>query len=147
MAVEAVQGIITPHFVIREEEEMTGEQKVEDLFDDALIKEKVIKVWSGVFEASSRVLTHANNYGFRGMVIIPSPNIHEMLISLQIFSSIIDIFIASAEKLNVDYEEIRLMLNAKEQITRMERVAAALKANNREDFDAALTSLEGQAAF
>lgn len=32
----------------------------------------------------------------------------------------------------------RLIYNAKEQITRMERVAAALQANNRADFDEAI---------
>lgn len=124
-----------------------GEQEIMELFEDAAIKEKVLKVWGSVFQASSKVISHANNYGFLGMEIIPSPNIHEMLITLQIFSSIIDILITSAEKLDVDYDEIRLMLNAKEQITRMERLAAALKANNRDDFDRALASLEEQAAF
>lgn len=126
---------------------MNGEKIIVELFEDAAIKRKVTEVWSKVFEASNKVISHANNYGFRGMEIIPSPNIHGMLVAMQIFSSIIDILITSAEKLEVPYDEVRLMLNAKEQITRMERVAAALKANNRDDFNVALDALENQAAF
>ena len=47
----------------------------------------------------------------------------------------------------LQYEENRLILNAREQITRMEMVAAALKANDRDGFDEAIKKLEAQAAF
>lgn len=126
---------------------MTGEQQITELFEDAEIKQKVADVWAKVFDASNRVLRHANNFGFTLMEIVPSPNIHEMLATLQIFSSVIDILITHADRLGIEYDEIRLMINAKEQITRMERVAAALKANNRNDFNVALADLERQAAF
>jgi len=126
---------------------MSEEDKVLNLFDEAEIKQKVFKVWETVFAASSKVISHANNFGFLGMEIIPSPNIHEMLAALQIFSSIIDILIVSAEDLEVSYDEVRLMLNAKEQLTRMERLATALKANNRSDFNLALQDLERQAVI
>lgn len=118
-----------------------------ELFEDDEVKQKVTDVWARVFEASNRVIHQANNYGFLGMDVIPSPNIHAMLVTLQIFSSVIDILITHAEKLTVGYDEIRLLLNAKEQITRMERIAAALKANNRADFNSALEQLERQAPF
>jgi hypothetical protein len=119
-----------------------------ELFEDAAIRQKVSEVWGKVFDASSQVIKHANIFGFLGMGIIPSPNIHEMLVTLQIFSSIIDILITNADKLDIiGYEETRLMLNAKEQITRMERLAAALQANNKEDYELALVALEKQAAF
>ena len=126
---------------------MSTEQIVIELFSDAAIKQKVGKVWEKVFTASSKVIKHANNFGFLGMEIIPSPNIHEMLVAMQMLSSIIDILITNAEKLGIEYEETRLMINAKEQITRMERLAAALVANNRDDYEQALASLEKQAAF
>lgn len=126
---------------------MSGDIPVIELFEDIVIKQRVAVVWEKVFAASNKVISHANNYGFLGMGIIPSPNIHEMLITLQIFSSIIDILITNADKLDVEYEETRLMLNAKEQITRMERLATALKANNRDDYEVALAALETQAAF
>lgn len=126
---------------------MTGEADIAELFEDAAIKQKVAEVWTKVFEASNKVLKHANNFGFSLMDIVPSPNIHEMLAALQIFSSVIDILVANAEQLGIDYEEIRLMINAKEQLTRMERVATALKANKKVDFDVAVAELEKQATF
>lgn len=126
---------------------MSGEAKIKELFDDAEIKEKVVTVWTKVFEASNKVITHANHYGFLAMETVPKPNIHEMMVSLQILSAVLDILISNADKLDVAYESTRLMLNAKEQITRMERLATALKANNRADFDVALDALECQAVF
>lgn len=126
---------------------MNGEQVIVELFADAEIKQKVEEVWAKVFEASNRVLKHANNFGFSMMEIVPSPNIHEMLTTLQIFSSVLDILINHADKLGIEYDETRLMLNAREQLTRMERVAFALKANNKEDFDLWLRELERQAVF
>ncbi|MHB1299321.1 MAG: hypothetical protein ACYCY8_00450 [Burkholderiales bacterium] len=126
---------------------MGGRYEAATLLEDSDIKDKVIEVWSKVFEASNRVLKHANNFGFSLMEIVPSPNIHEMLAALQIFSSVLDILINHADKLGIEYEETRLMLNAREQLTRMERVAFALKANNKEDFDLSLAALEKQAAF
>jgi hypothetical protein len=118
-----------------------------ELFDDLLIKTRVEAVWSKVFESSNKVISQARNHGFLGMEIVPNPNIHMMLISLQAFTALIDIIITNAEAFNVDYDATRLLINAKEQITRMEKVAAALKANNREDFDSAINEIERQAAF
>jgi len=118
-----------------------------ELFDDLLIKTRVEAVWNKVFESSNRVISQARSHGFLGMEIVPNPNIHMMLVSLQAFTALIDIIITNAEVFNVDYDATRLLINAKEQITRMEKVAAALKANNREDFDTAINEIERQAAF
>lgn len=117
-----------------------------ELLEDVIIQAKVIDAWEKVFNASHAVIRQAKKFGYDEM-LKPSPNIHEMLVHLQIFSTILDILIFNASKLNIPYDETRLMFNAKEQITRMERLAAALNANNRADFDAALESLENQAAF
>ena len=83
------------------------------------------------------------------MVLIPVPNIHQMLIVLQGLTSIIDVLLKSceSEEVGAAYDEIRLLLNAKKQLTTMEYVAVALKANNREDYDSALEELEAQAPF
>lgn len=125
----------------------TGGMMAVVLWDDAEIREKVEEVWAKVFKASNAVLKHGKDYGFLAMEIIPSPNIHDMLNSLKIISYIINEFIDSATDLNVDYAQIRLMLNAKEQIARMERVALALKANNKGDYEIAIGLLESQASF
>jgi hypothetical protein len=122
------------------------QKQIVELFEDAKIKERVFSLWERVFSASNKVLMHAKNHGFNGMSE-PKPNIHEMMVQLQIFSAVLDILITNASNLDVDYDEIRLMLNAKEQITRMERIAAALQANNKEDFEFAVDDLERQAPF
>lgn len=119
------------------------DQKVADLFDDAIIKARVHKVWEEVFNASSIIVRHAKEYGFLGMTIIPDPNIHQMLVTISLLDAHIDTFLREA----FDYDEKRLLLNAKKQLTQMEVVAAALSENNRSDFDVAMKGLEGQAAF
>lgn len=122
-------------------------QEIIELFDEQDIKLRVEKVWGKVFSASNKVISQAKNFGFSGIEIIPSPNIHDMLVRLQVFSAVIDILVTHAELFEVEYAETRLLLNAKEQITRMERVAAALKANNRADYIEAISTLESQACF
>jgi len=128
---------------------MSKEGGVVVLFEDAAIKQKILVVWERVFSASNRVILQANSFGFLGMVLIPVPNIHQMLIVLQGLTSIIDVLLKSceSEEVGAAYDEIRLLLNAKKQLTTMEYVAVALKANNREDYDSALEELEAQAPF
>lgn len=120
------------------------DDKLALLIEDAEIKARVNKVWEDVFLASSVVIAQARKFGFLGMDIIPDPNIHQMLVTIRLLDDHIDTFIDHDE---LEYNEKRLMLNAKTQLTRMELVAAALKANNREDFDSAIAELENQAHF
>lgn len=117
------------------------------MIDEAAVKERVERAWASVFRTSNAILHHAKYYGFYCMQEIPDPNIHAMLVRLQMFTALIDIIIAQDDVPGVEYEQTRLMLNAKEQLTRMGRVAVALKANNREDFDRAISEVEAQAAF
>lgn len=114
------------------------------LFDDAQIKERVNKVWEAVFSASNKIVVQAQNYGFHGIELIPNPNIHVILGQLRILCAIMGSILTSED---LDYEETRLILNAKEQLTRMELVSLALLAGNREDYDRAISELERQAVF
>ena len=118
-----------------------------DLYDYSYIKERVDKIWALVFERSNAVLSQSKLYGFHCMQEIPDPNIHGMLVQLQVFSAVMDILITHGPDAGLEYDQTRLILNAKEQVTRMERVATALNANNREDYDIAITELERQAAI
>lgn len=117
------------------------------LFEDQQIKDRVSKVWESVFTSSNRVLDHAKKYGFMGMESAPNPNIHMMLINLQMFDALINIILTNAEVFDVDYEDTKLLINSKQQIIRMDRVAAALQANNLNDFNEAMIELERQAVF
>lgn len=114
------------------------------LINDAAIKARVNKVWEEVFETTSIVITQSRKFGFLGMEIIPDPNIHQMLVTIRLLDNNIDTFIDNEE---LDYEEKRLMLNAKTALTKMESVANALTNNKREDFNIAIAELERQAPF
>lgn len=116
----------------------------DDLFDDEAIKAQVLAIWEEVFNASTSILEHAKRYGFLGMEMIPNPGIHEILGALKILESIFDELISFPE---LPYEEKRLILNAREQFTRIERVAVALKEGNRDDFEAAIQRVKNQAPF
>lgn len=118
----------------------------DNLLADKEIIERVQKVWAVVFEASGKVLQHANTFGFNGMGVIPDPNIHKMLTSLRMLSALMEV-LSNDKYVELSYEERRLILNSKEQLNRMERVAAALDANDRAGFDEAIRCLEKQAAF
>lgn len=118
------------------------------LLDDAGIKHRVEQLWAKVFESSNSIIKHARDYGFPGIEVIPSPNIHQILIHLQVFDALIDILLANASKIGeLEYDEIRKLLNAKTQLVNMGRVATALKADNKDDFEAAVADLEKQAVF
>lgn len=116
------------------------------LFEDQIIRDQVNEIWASVFQSSNAVLKQSKLYGFYCMQEVPDPNIHGMLLQLQVFSSVMDILIANGLDAGLEYEHTRLLLNAREQLTRMNRVAAALKANNREDFNEAIKELNKQAA-
>lgn len=122
------------------------EKNNEEYFFDELIKNKVLKYWEIVFSASGKVIKQHKDFGFNGMHI-PDPNVHTMVVYLRMHEEILQVLFDNATLLGLDYEQIRMILNAKEQISRMERVASALKAGNKEDFDTAMAELERQVAF
>ena len=105
--------------------------------------QKVEALWAKVFESSNKVLHQHLKFGFDGFERVPRPNVHDMLIQLQAFNALFDILLRA----DLGYDNNRQLLNAKAQITNMERVALALDAQNREDYDAAVGALERQAVF
>lgn len=117
---------------------------LKEFFGDATVKDKVTELWAKVFDASNKVLHQNKVYGFGGIEIAPSPNIHDMMVTLLVLGAVIDVLYA---KLDLEYEQERQLLNAKAQITTMERVASALKARNRQDYDAAVAALDKQAVL
>jgi hypothetical protein len=114
------------------------------LLDDQAIAARVETIWAKVFQNSNTVLKHAKDYGFLGMELIPSPNIHQIMLHLTVFDALIDILLANQEVVDLGYEQARQLLNAKSQLVNMEKLASALKANNQVDYDAAIAALEGQ---
>jgi hypothetical protein len=116
------------------------------LYAQAEIREKVLDIWARVFKASNKVILDAKNYGFLGMEVAPDPNIHTLLLSSKLLASAVA-FLADQAELRNDTESVRLLLNAKEQLLRLERLANELKANNEEGFNLVLQDLNSQAVF
>ncbi|MFC3863711.1 hypothetical protein [Alcaligenes aquatilis] len=115
------------------------------LWTEATIKDKVEQVWAIVFQNSNTVLKQHKEYGFVGIERIPTPNIHEIVLQLRVFDAILDILLANAQDIaEVEYEQQRQLLNAKSQLVAMGQVAAALKAEKREDFEEAIDRLQKQ---
>lgn len=104
---------------------------------------KVEQLWAKVFESSNRVLHQHAKYGFDGFADVPRPNVHDMLVTLKLLSAVIDVLLTT----ELPYEQSRQLLNAKVQITNMERLALALTAGSRDDYDAAVEALERQAVI
>jgi hypothetical protein len=121
-------------------------ETTEDLYAKAAIRAKVQNIWARVFAASNKVIHDAANYGFLGMEVAPDPNIHKMLVSAKLFTEVMSMLIVEAE-FRDDTESVRMLLNAKEQLVRLERLANELKANNEDGFNAVLNELNSQAVF
>jgi len=115
------------------------------LADKKEIKERVDTAWRLVFKASSKVLRDANIYGFSLMEDAPDPNIHQMLVSLRV----LDVFLSEVAEYGeyTDHDGMRLLLNAREQVRRMQNVAVAIKGEDQEAYEAAIAELEKQATF
>jgi hypothetical protein len=120
-----------------------------EFFGEEIVRQKVEQLWTKVFESSNKVLHQHKVFGYTGIAVIPSPSIEERIFTLQVFSTLIDFLLNADGKVGVDldYDQTRQLLNAKSQITTMEQLAAALKANNRQDYDVAVAALERQAVF
>lgn len=118
-------------------------------FDSAVVVKKIEDLWAKVFLNSSKVLNQHFKFGYDGVMTATDPTIHERMVSLQVFSAVIDVLInnATSANLSLDYEQTRQLLNAKAQITTMEQVAAAILAKNKEDYEAAVEALDRQAVI
>lgn len=109
----------------------------------AEITTKVGELWEKVFTNSNEVLHQNSRFGFDG-VKNGDPNIEERLFQLQVIGAALDILQASSVFGGLDYEQQRQILNAKQQITNMEMVAAAVAANQEGDYLKAVEALETQ---
>lgn len=105
------------------------------------VSTQVEEIWNRVFESSNRVLLQHLKYGFDGYKSVPRPNVHDMLIQLQVFNAAFDVLLRA----DLGYDNNRQLLNAKAQVTNMERLAFALDAGNQQDYEAAVAALDRQA--
>ncbi len=116
-----------------------------DVSDD--VKVQVEALWAKVFESVTTVIRQTKTFSFAQMETGPVPNIHQMLATLQIFDDVIDVLVKNASSFGLEYEHTRPLLNCKVQIANMERMAAALQANDQDEYATAVKALETQAPF
>jgi hypothetical protein len=107
------------------------------------VTSKVQELWEKVFKNSNEVLHQHTHFGFDG-VKNGTPNIEQRLFQLQAIGAVLDILMNNSALGNLDYEQQRQILNAKQQITNMEMVAAAVKADEEADYIEAVAILEKQ---
>jgi hypothetical protein len=106
--------------------------------------ERVEELWSKVFEFSNRVLLQHQKFGINGMAALPHPSVQQMVVVLKILGGTIDVLLSAAV---FPYDESRLLLNARKQITNFESLALALEAQDRDGYEAAIAELDRQAVF
>lgn len=116
-------------------------------FDIAAATEYVSSAWTDVFATSNLVIKQSGLYGFNGIELIPNPNIHQMLASMSLVSVMLDKITEKLDRIDLHPEDTRLLLNAKQQILRLEQVAAALLAKDEPLYNQAILELEKQAVF
>jgi hypothetical protein len=51
-------------------------------------KKRVEQIWAKVFESSNRVILQHEKFGFQGVVKLPHPDVHVMVVQLKYFGSI-----------------------------------------------------------
>ena len=98
--------------------------------------------WAAVFETANTVIHAHAAFGFSEFEAKINPSITHLLMGLKVVESVLDTIYASDL---LDYSEKRLILNAKQQIGLIQRVAEALKDGKNEDYEAAIAALTAQA--
>ena len=106
-------------------------------------------IWNEVFKISNTVIRDFSKFGYHGLEVIPNPNIHQMLLSIKLVHSYLDVLIDVGEngELGIGYDEVRKMLNSQQQLNLLQELATALKADNRVDFDETLEKIKAQCVF
>lgn len=113
------------------------------LGDQVVVKSKVLELWDKVFKNSEEVLKQHMTFGFHG-VKNGNPTMEARIALLQAIEPLFDFLLNSPLVGELEYEQQRQILNAKQQITNMEVVAAAVRANKEEDYLEAVAILEKQ---
>lgn len=106
-------------------------------------QQKVEDLWARTFEYSNKIIQKVQRLGFTRFGEMVTPNVEEMLITLQMMSAVFEVLGSHAE----DVSEVRLLLNAKQQILFMELLVSAWRSGDQNEFNRLVDSLEHQAQF
>lgn len=120
------------------------EDEWEEFFNEK-IREEVENCWHEVFKASKKIIEDANVFGFEHIEAKATPNIYQILDSLQIIELEIKIIWDKHEAGELDIADTRMIHNTKQQIFLMKNMATALKQKDINLFKEALSKLTKQA--
>ncbi len=109
------------------------------------IEPKVEALWSKVCEQIVTALKMTKTFTFEDIGNLPNPSINDLLERLRVFDDIVSLLLDHTSVFDIDYTHTRLLLNCKQQVNLMERIANAISADNQADYDEAVRELEKQA--
>lgn len=109
----------------------------------------IAEAWENVFHTSNQVIALSKRHGFVQIQLLKNPNIKQLLGSMSMVSSILDEMLANLDAPDVEFstDDVRLLLNAKKQVTQLELVAGALNSGNEALYNEEVEKLKAQAAF
>lgn len=107
----------------------------------------VADTWADVFAASNTVINQSRLFGLTGIRIIEDPNVPQILEDMKLVSGMLDTIASRLGSLDLDHDTVRLLMNTKEQLSKLENVAAAIVADDEELYNQAVEKLKEQAFF
>ena len=84
---------------------------------------------------------------FENIGALTNPSIQDLLERLRVFDDVVSLLLDHASVFDLDYSHTRMLLNCKQLVNNMERLANAIQAGNQADYDAAVSALEKEAPF
>ena len=106
------------------------------------VPEEIEKVWCSILETTDKILKVHLHFGFEGFDRHIQPSIQEILLGLSIVGGLLDRLYESGL---LDYSELRLIFNSKQQILLVNEIAQALNNSDSEGYDSAIDRLRKQA--
>lgn len=100
--------------------------------------------WGKVLQVVNAFLKNHDQFGFELVEKKSSPSLEDMLLSLKMMGSILELLLGAAEESD---EDVRLLLNAKQQIVWFEQAALALKRKDEPAYAKCVTLMKNQAQF
>lgn len=123
-------------------QELQAQEAAEAIWDQ--IQELVQEIWADVFGKANKILTAHTRFGFTEIEKGMNPSLQAIVLSLKTIESSLDSLDSSGV---LDYEEQRLVINAKTQINNVQRVALALDQKDQDEYEKAIEILRKQAPF
>lgn len=117
------------------------------LMDDKETQEIIDELWGTVFENCYGLIQQTAIFGFKEMDVLPDPNIHQILASSIVIGTMLDTILDFDNEGIINVADTRKIINAKQQILIMKRMATALKNKDENTFNLAVTDLKSQAVI